>query len=82
MRNFVPRPVPTTHLAQALIRDNWTCVATGIIDRSAPVDPLPQFAIHTECVHIIPEATFFGVNTKSERNSKVCGCTHLMLILC
>ncbi|KAF5376150.1 hypothetical protein D9615_007748 [Tricholomella constricta] len=56
---------------RALIRDNWRCVATGLIDSAVPEDPPPEFAIHTECAHIIPEASFFGVNPKSEQNPKL-----------
>jgi len=56
---------------RALIRDGWRCVVTGLNDRSVPMDTLPRFAIHTECAHIIPEATFFSVDPKTEQNSKL-----------
>ncbi|KAF5388374.1 hypothetical protein D9615_000746 [Tricholomella constricta] len=59
------REVPKNHKAakdRALIRDNWRCVATGLIDSNVPEDPPPEFAIYTECAHIIPEATFFGLD--------------------
>ena len=48
----------------------------GIVHRDAPdnimsqLDPQTTTVSYTECAHIIPEATFFGVNPKSEENSK------------
>jgi len=68
------REAPKNHKGakdRALIRDNWRCVATGLIDCNIPQDPPPEFAINTECAHIIPEATFFGVDSKSEPNPKL-----------
>ncbi|KAI9509931.1 hypothetical protein F5148DRAFT_1011536 [Russula earlei] len=61
---------------KALIRDNWRCVVTGFVDLNAPEDIIaqseqPPRGINTECAHIIPEATFFGVNPKSEENTKL-----------
>ena len=75
----------TARLAQALIRDNWRCVVTGIIDNSAPeritanLDPTTP-GVYTRCVHIIPEATYFGVEPKSKENITVHGhmCSHYL----
>lgn len=49
---------------------------TGVLDRRGLEDidgetTVP--AIYTECAHIIPQATFFGLDPKSEENSKVRG---------
>ena len=77
--NFTPHFVSRAYLLQALVRDNWRCVATGLIDSNVPEDPPPEFAIHTECAHIIPEATFFGVNPKSEQNPTVHRCGYFVL---
>ena len=64
-------------LGQALIRDNWRCLITGYVDYNAPAEARPLVrdnswvpGSHTECAHIIPEATFFKVKEKS---NKVCG---------
>ena len=64
------------HLQQALIRDNWRCAVTGIVDLDAPAEIIAQLGpeamgTYTECAHIIPEATLFGVNPKTEENSQV-----------
>ena len=82
-RNFIPHLFLTPCLAQALIRDNWRRVATGIVDRRAPERIIAQLdsstvAIYTQCAHIIPEATYFGVEPKSEEDTKVYGhgCLH------
>ncbi|KAI9436374.1 hypothetical protein F5148DRAFT_1380312 [Russula earlei] len=61
---------------KALIRDNWRCIVTGLIDLDAPEDNIAPFeqsspGIYTECAHIIPEATFFGLVPKSGENSKL-----------
>jgi hypothetical protein len=74
--NFVPCSVLTDHIAQALIRDDWRCVVTGFLDLRAPQ---AESGINTQCAHIIPEATFFGVEPKCEENTKVCGCARLVL---
>ena len=75
-RNFIPHLFLTTCLAQALIRDNWRCVVTGIMDRKAPERIIAQLdpstvAIYTQCAHIIPEATYFGVEPKLKETIKV-----------
>ena len=68
-------------LAQALRRDNWRCVVTGLLHDGAPedlqyqaleLDPLASLSF-TDCAHIIPEATFFGPNPNSGEISKVRG---------
>ncbi|KAN0091134.1 hypothetical protein V8E55_004700 [Tylopilus felleus] len=60
----------------ALVRDNWRCVATDIIDRRAPKRITAQLdstavQIYTQCAHIIPEATYFGVEPKFKENTKL-----------
>jgi len=61
----------------ALIRDNWRCVVTGVFDLNVPddimtqLDPTKESGQFTECAHIIPDSTFFGVNPKSEDNLKL-----------
>ncbi|KAH9952476.1 hypothetical protein BC827DRAFT_1159734 [Russula dissimulans] len=56
---------------------NRRCVVTGIYDINAPDDFKAQLdrkhepGQATECVHIIPESTFFGVNPKSHDNLKL-----------
>jgi len=70
-----------SRLEQTLIRDNWRCVVTGILESSAPDDIIAQIDFtretvtvqHTECGHIIPESTFFGVDPESDDNLKVRG---------
>ena len=60
-------------------------MVTGAIDCSAPeyiiaqLDPM-TIGVHTECAHIIPEATFFGVEPKSKENTKVHShrCSHYL----
>ncbi|KAG6373925.1 hypothetical protein JVT61DRAFT_6081 [Boletus reticuloceps] len=59
----------------ALVRDNWRCVATGTIDCRVPkhiaqLGPRTN-AVYTQCAHIIPEATYFGVIPKSKENNKL-----------
>jgi hypothetical protein len=61
---------------RALIRDNWRCVVTGIIDCRAPAHIIAQLdpttvGVYTQCAHIIPEATYFGVEPKSKENTKL-----------
>ena len=51
------------------------CV-TGVVHFGAPAETIAQLGpeamgAYTECAHIIPEATFFGVNPKIEENSTV-----------
>ncbi|KAF8550034.1 hypothetical protein OG21DRAFT_1420364 [Imleria badia] len=60
----------------ALIRDDWKCVVTGIIDCRAPERIIAQLdpttvGVYTQCAHIIPEATYFGVEPKSKENTKL-----------
>jgi hypothetical protein len=56
------------------MRDNWRCVVTGILDMNAPDDFMAQLDLtqesgqFTECAHIIPESTFFGVKPKSDKS--------------
>ncbi|KAJ8487170.1 hypothetical protein ONZ45_g14436 [Pleurotus djamor] len=45
---------------RALLRDQYRYMVTGTYDLSAPVPGL-QDGIYTECAHIIPESTYFGV---------------------
>jgi len=77
-RRFFSR-ICVSLLQQALIRDNWRCVVTGILDSNAPDDITAQLDFtqetvqHTECAHIIPESTFFGVNPNLDDNLKVRG---------
>jgi len=62
------------------MRDNWRCVVTGVLDMSTPNDITAQLDVKnetmtfTECAHIIPESTLFGVNYESEDNLKVRDC--------
>jgi len=70
-RRFFSR-ICVSLLQQALIRDNWRCVVTGIHDSNAPDDITAQLDF-TECAHIIPESTFFGVNPNLDDNLKVRG---------
>jgi hypothetical protein len=75
---FFPRPCFSL-LAQALMRDNWRCVVTGILDMNTPdditadLDLTQEVSYYTECTHIIPESILFGVNPKSDDNLKVRG---------
>ncbi|KAN0082941.1 hypothetical protein V8E55_008736 [Tylopilus felleus] len=63
----------------ALIRGNWRCVVTGVIDCRAPAHIIAQLdpttvGVYTQCAHIIPEATYFGVepeNTKHDYSASV-----------
>ncbi|KAF8546694.1 hypothetical protein OG21DRAFT_1055035 [Imleria badia] len=60
----------------ALVRDNWRCVITGILDCRAPDSIIAQLdpttvRVYTQCAHIIPEATYFGVEPKSKENIKL-----------
>ncbi|KAG6371938.1 hypothetical protein JVT61DRAFT_8949 [Boletus reticuloceps] len=59
----------------ALTRDNWRCVVTGTLDRRVPehiaqLDPTGD-VVYTQCAHIIPESTYFGVQPKSKENNKL-----------
>ena len=49
---------------------------TGVLHLGAPPDVIANLgpevmAVFTECAHILPEATFFGVDPKTENNRKV-----------
>ncbi|KAK7037503.1 hypothetical protein VNI00_010995 [Paramarasmius palmivorus] len=57
---------------QALIRDGFRCVATGMYDSKAL--QVPELAeerkanlINTECAHIVPQSTYFNVSTDSDK---------------
>ncbi|KZT08966.1 uncharacterized protein LAESUDRAFT_757151 [Laetiporus sulphureus 93-53] len=57
---------------QALIRDGFKCVVTGIYDMEAEgirgidrEDILRAGLVYTECTHIVPESTFFDVSRPS-----------------
>jgi len=73
-----PRPCFSL-LEQALIRDNWRCPVTGVVEHTAPKDIKAKLALKkatiafTECAHIIPESTFFRVDPKLGDDVKVCG---------
>ncbi|KAJ3576489.1 hypothetical protein NP233_g397 [Leucocoprinus birnbaumii] len=60
---------------QALVRDNWTCAATGLVHFDAPTDsftdPPPTEGAYLDCAHIIPEDTFLDVNEKDGGNPKL-----------
>jgi len=77
-RHFFPHSCFSL-LEQALIRDNWRCPVTGLVEQTAPkdiialVDFTRESGASTECAHIIPESTFFGVDPKSDDNLKVRG---------
>jgi len=73
----------------ALRRDNWRCVVTGLIHHRAPddvqiqaleLDPLASLT-YSESVHIIPEATFFGVNSNSGEISELDYSASILAIL-
>ncbi|KAH9955484.1 hypothetical protein BC827DRAFT_1236685 [Russula dissimulans] len=60
---------------RALIRDNWRCIVTDVVQWGAPDDIMDQLdvkqtiiAICTECAHIAPEATFFGMHPELDKN--------------
>ncbi|KAH9955466.1 hypothetical protein BC827DRAFT_1347593 [Russula dissimulans] len=74
------REAPKNHCdakIRALMRDNWRCVVTGILDMNAPDDITAELDLtqesgqFTECAHILPESTFFGVKPKSDNNLKL-----------
>ncbi|KAI9507875.1 hypothetical protein F5148DRAFT_980748, partial [Russula earlei] len=57
---------PKNHHDAKRKANNWRCIVTGLIDLDAPEDNIAPFeqsspGIYTECAHIIPEATFFGL---------------------
>ena len=56
-------------LSQALIRDGYKCVVTGIYDATAVkrVDVMTAIdtTVHTELAHILPELTCFNASTSS-----------------
>ncbi|KAI9455641.1 hypothetical protein HD554DRAFT_1032484 [Boletus coccyginus] len=61
---------------RALVRDNWRCVVTGILDCRAPERIIAQLdpttvGVYTQCTHIIPEDMCFGVEPKSKENIKL-----------
>jgi len=66
-------------LEQALMRDNWRCVVTGMLEFNTPSDIKAKLDLKketiafTECAHIIPESTFFRVDPKLGDDVKVCG---------
>ena len=76
--NFIPHLFLTARLAQALVRDNWRCVVTGTLDCRAleriiaQLDP-STVGVYIHCAHVIPEATYFGVEPISEENTKLRG---------
>jgi hypothetical protein len=48
---------------------------TGLLNATVPDDCKiedDEAGVYTECAHIIPEATFFNADPKSEDNTKVC----------
>ncbi|KAF8125459.1 hypothetical protein EV363DRAFT_1402453 [Boletus edulis] len=53
-----------TSFSQALIRDGYKCVVTGIYDAMAEVDNTTAMdgTVHTELAHILPESTCFNVS--------------------
>jgi hypothetical protein len=85
---FISSFILTARLAsQALIRDNWRCIVTDVVQWGAPDDIMDQLdvkqtiiAICTECAHIAPEATFFGMHPELDKNenSKVRSCSFRM----
>ncbi|KAF8427200.1 hypothetical protein L210DRAFT_3565195 [Boletus edulis BED1] len=63
----IMREAPRDHRgakAQALIRDGYKCVVTGIYDAMAEVDNTTAMdgTVHTELAHILPESTCFNVS--------------------
>ncbi|KAH7889119.1 hypothetical protein F5I97DRAFT_475539 [Phlebopus sp. FC_14] len=57
--------------AQALVRDGFRCVVTGLYDRAAvaaqvlgteEIDSTGMIPISTECAHIVPSSTYSNVN--------------------
>ncbi|KAF8415091.1 hypothetical protein L210DRAFT_3588019 [Boletus edulis BED1] len=66
----IMREAPRDHRGakdQALIRDGYKCVVTGIYDAMAEVDDTTAMdgTVHTELAHILPESTCFNVSDTS-----------------
>ncbi|KAI9567179.1 hypothetical protein HD554DRAFT_2024504 [Boletus coccyginus] len=84
--NFIPHSSFSLLASQVLIRDNWRCVIMGILDCRAPKCIIAQLdlttvGVYTQCAHIIPEATYFGVKPKSKENIKLDYSTSILAVL-
>jgi len=62
---------------QALMRDGYRCLATGIYDVQAALDPInideeiimaAGGDTHTECAHILPDSLYFDVSANAKRD--------------
>ncbi|KAF5353206.1 hypothetical protein D9756_007855 [Leucocoprinus leucothites] len=67
-----------THWKETLVRDNWSCVVTGVVEATAPKEIKTQISteipeMYTECAHIIPEGWLFDseVQSSPEGNSEL-----------
>ncbi|EPQ57615.1 hypothetical protein GLOTRDRAFT_120712 [Gloeophyllum trabeum ATCC 11539] len=65
----------STAKAQALLRDGYRCAVTGAYDTLAQdmlndelADP-QVWLVDTECAHIVPESTYFNVNTDNSQEA-------------
>ncbi|EEB90280.1 hypothetical protein MPER_11531 [Moniliophthora perniciosa FA553] len=61
---------------QALIRDGFKCIVSGIYDDNALKLEIPSIdkevvrqegTVFTECVHIVPQSTYFDVSTSPDK---------------
>ncbi|KDQ49727.1 hypothetical protein JAAARDRAFT_63505 [Jaapia argillacea MUCL 33604] len=61
---------------QALIRDGFRCVVTGVYDETARPNVsveeivLARGIVNTECAHIVPDSTYFNVGANSSGDKR------------